>query len=194
MHLIKGMEESEDYIFIKRIQNGDHNAYAFLVDKYKKMVYTLALKTIGNVEDAQDAAQESFIKAFQNINSFKNEAKFSTWLYTITYRTAVYNLRKNKIPTQTLNEELIEDIQDDSTNDSIQEQEKTRLTVKKAIASLPKMEGLLISLFYINQCTINEISEITDLSKTNIKVKLYRARKKLKKKLNNTIAKEMNSF
>lgn len=84
---------TEDQIYIGRIKNGNPSAYAFLVDKYKHMVYTISIKILKNTEDAEDAAQESFIKAFQQISSFAGKSKFSTWLYTITYRTAVSRLR-----------------------------------------------------------------------------------------------------
>ena len=77
----------EDQIYIGRIKNGQPAAYSFLVDKYKHMVYTISIKILPNAEDAEDAAQESFIKAYQQINTFAGKSKFSTWLYTITYRS-----------------------------------------------------------------------------------------------------------
>lgn len=179
------MTETEDYFYIDQILNGDNDAYAFLVDRYKNMAYTVALKVMGNVEDAEDTAQESFIKAFQKIHSFKKDSKFSTWLYTIVYRTAVYNLRKNKISTQQINDNITQNNVTDDKNiiDEELNQQKQQKLVKEAIDNLPKLESLLITLFYINENSIAEIKEITGLSESNIKVKLYRSRKKLKKQL-----------
>lgn len=175
----------EDTLYIERILNGDHNAYAFIVDKYKRMVYTVALKVLRNTEDAEDTAQESFIKAFQKLPSFKNESKFSTWLYTIVYRTAVYNLRRNKIATQQINDDISENLlmEDDDAFTKEMNDLLVIKNVKEAINKLPRMESLLITLFYINENSIAEISKITDLSESNIKVKLFRARKKLKNQL-----------
>lgn len=187
------MNDSKDYIYIEKILAGDSNAYKHLVDKYKRMAYTVALKIMRNIEDAEDTTQESFIKAYQQIHTFKNESKFSTWLYTIVYRTAIFNLRKKQIITQQINEGITEDYISDSGNvndNELLEQENIKL-VKKAINNLPEIESLLITLFYINENSITEIKEITGLSKSNIKVKLYRARKKMKKELKEIIETKM---
>jgi len=183
------MVENEDRIYIELVLGGDDKAYAFLVNKYKKMAYTVALKVMRNAQDAEDTTQESFIKVFQNLHSFKKESKFSTWLYTIVYRTAAYNLRKNKIPTQQINEDITEAHPTEDVNLSEAElnEQLALKQLKYAINKLPRTESLLISLFYINENSIAEISEITNLSESNIKVKLFRARKKLKKLLKQTI-------
>lgn len=189
------MTETEDYFYIDRILNGDSNAYAFLVDKYKRMAYTVALKIMQNAEDAEDVTQESFIKAFKKIHSFKKDSKFSTWLYTIVYRTAIYNLRKNQISTQQINEDITKNhITDtiDPVGQEVQQQIQLKL-VKEVIDTLPRLESLLITLFYINENSIVEIKEITGLSESNIKVKLYRARKKIKKQLLHSIEFEINT-
>lgn len=189
------MTETEDYFYIDRILNGDSNAYAFLVDKYKRMAYTVALKIMQNAEDAEDVTQESFIKAFKKIHSFKKDSKFSTWLYTIVYRTAIYNLRKNQISTQQINEDITKNhITDtiDPVGQEVQQQIQLKL-VKEVIDTLPRLESLLITLFYINENSIVEIKEITGLSESNIKVKLYRARKKIKKQLLYSIEFEINT-
>ncbi|MEE9363469.1 MAG: RNA polymerase sigma factor [Cellulophaga sp.] len=183
------MSSTEDNFFIDRVCKGDIDAYTFLVNKYKRMAYTVALKIMRNVEDAEDATQESFIKAYQKIHYFKKDAKFSTWLYTIVYRTAVYNLRKNQISTTQIDEIITEEYSTEDNNVFTVAIENQLLLEKvtTAIHKLPRMESLLISLFYTNESSIEEISIITGLSKTNIKVKLYRARKKLKKLLDNPL-------
>ncbi len=188
------MVDTEDSIYIERIINGDNNAYAFLVNKYGKMAYTVALRVMRNKEDAEDTAQESFIKAFQKIRSFKNNSKFSTWLYTIVYRTAVYNLRKNKITTQQIDDDITGSHTIEGINASELELNDKLLskTVKEAIDKLPRTESLLITLFYINGNSVAEIRKITDLTESNIKVQLYRARKKLKKILKTTINHQLN--
>jgi RNA polymerase sigma-70 factor (ECF subfamily) len=144
-----------DFKYIERLQQGDLHAFTILVDKYKNMVFTIALKIIGNKYDAEDVAQESFVKAYQQIHSFKKESKFSTWLYTITYRTALYHLRKNKIDTQPITNDDNESFTSQSSSQIEQLKEKEQKQyVMQAINKLPKTEALLITLFYINENTI----------------------------------------
>lgn len=184
-----------DLAYINRIQEGDLAEFSKLVDKYKGMVYAVALKLLGNPADAEDIAQESFIKAYQQIGSFKRESKFSTWLYTITYRSALYHIRKNSIDARYIdfqdNEKFESNTNTQIESLKIKEQQKF---IKEAIDSLPMMEGLLVTLFYIDENSIEEISSITGLSTTNIKVKLFRARKKLKKILEHILKGESKSI
>ncbi|WP_299241587.1 sigma-70 family RNA polymerase sigma factor [uncultured Aquimarina sp.] len=189
------MSSEEDFIHIEKIRQGDFEALSYIVDKYKDMVYNIALKIVKNKIEAEDIAQESFIKVYQQIHTFKKESKFSTWLYTITYRTAIYGLRKNKINTQPIVNEDHEKLksQNLSQQESLQYKD-TQYFVKLAINSLPSIEGLLITLFYIDENSIEEIHDITGLSKSNIKIKLFRARKKLKKQLNGLLKDELKNI
>jgi RNA polymerase sigma factor (sigma-70 family) len=149
------------------------------------MAYTIALKILRNQEEAEDAAQESFIKAYQQIHSFQGNSKFSTWLYTIVYRTSVSKLQKNRIVTFAIDDELNEDYTYDYSNtqlEQLQINEQSKF-IKQAIRKLPETEALLITLFYMNENTVKEIEEITGMTVSNIKVKLFRARKILEKEL-----------
>src|SRR5258706_1969705 len=179
------MDNSEDQVHIDAVKNGDPVPYSFLVDKYKYMVYTIALKIVRNQEDAQDAAQESFLKAYQQIHQFEGRSKFSTWLYTIVYRTSISKLKENRIETLSISNDMNENYTDNYTapqHEQLQAKQRQRL-VKEAIQKLPPTEALLITLFYLTENTIKEIHEITGLSVTNIKIKLFRARKKLEREL-----------
>ena len=189
------MTPENDLTYIDRIMQGDRAAFSKLVDKHKNMVYAVALKLLGNHADAEDIAQESFIKAYQQMSSFKQESKFSTWLYTITYRTALYHIRKNRIDTRYMDFKDNEKFQSDTITQiesyKIKEQQKF---IKEVVDALPTMEGLLVTLFYIDENSVEEISSITNLSATNIKVKLFRARKKLKKSLEHALKGESRSL
>ncbi len=195
MHLIDKMSFEKDLECVAKVRDGDLVAFTYLVEKYKEMVYAVALKVLGNAADAEDVAQESFIKAYQRIGDFKKASKFSTWLYTIAYRSALYHKRGNAIDTRRIelsDEERFQTITNSQSDDfKTREQQKF---IKIAIDSLPPMEGLLITFFYIDENTIQEISAITSLSTTNIKVKLFRARKKLRKKLEIILRDESNSI
>lgn len=174
--------QAKDHIHIQKVLDGDTAAYSHLVSQYKDMVYTLAFSILKQETEAEDAAQESFIKAYQKLRTFKKDAKFSTWLYTITYRTAIYNLRRRKPISELPSDEIIGSDTSKSQITKLTQIEQQHY-IRNAIKLLPETEGALITLYYLEENTIEEISEITSLSKSNVKVKLFRARKKLKENL-----------
>ncbi len=178
------MKETQDHVYINRTRNGDTPSFTFLVDKYKDMAYTIALRVLKNPEDAEDAAQESFVKAYQQLHSFEEKSKFSTWLYTIVYRTAITKKQKKVLLTFSFDNQA-ENYRFESGEDHVENIEAAdrQQFVRKAIGSLPETEGLLITLFYLNENTIREIAEITGLTESNVKVKLFRAKKILEDKL-----------
>jgi RNA polymerase sigma factor (sigma-70 family) len=177
------MELADDRHYIDKVKNGEPASYAFLVNKYKDMVYSIGLKILRDADDAQDLAQESFIKAYQQIHSFQGNSKFSTWLYTITYRTAVSRLKENKVNTVELNGETHEVVDNLPGQFEQLHARQVKQQVQAAIQKLPEVDALLVTLYYINDLPIKEIEEITGLSKANVKIKLHRARKALEKDL-----------
>jgi RNA polymerase sigma-70 factor (ECF subfamily) len=179
------MKNQGDQIHIDNVKKGDLASFTFLVDKYKNMAYTIAIKILGNAEDAEDAAQESFVKAYLQINAFQGNSKFSTWLYTIVYRTSISKIHRHKFELSSLDEALTENYSFDYATPQLEHLQATEREkyVKAAIAKLPKLESLIITLYYMNENSIEEIEEITGLSASNIKVKLFRARKVLGKEL-----------
>jgi RNA polymerase sigma factor (sigma-70 family) len=175
----------QDQIYIDRILTGDHRAFGFLVDKYKQMAFTIAFKIVENETDAEDITQESFVKIYRQLHTFEGKSKFSTWLYTVVYRTAVSKLQVNTLDTSPFTDELTENYFTESHPSSIRELEVAdqRRYVDEAIQRLPKLEGLLITLYYLEENSPKEIQEITGLSAENIRIKLFRARKKLELRL-----------
>jgi RNA polymerase sigma-70 factor (ECF subfamily) len=179
------MDKSEEEAYINAIKSGNYACYRFIVNHYKYMAYTIAFKILSNAEDAEDAAQESFIKAYQQIRQFEGKSKFSTWLYTIVYRTAISKLKENKIQILPISDIVWETYAHEYTTPQLEQlhiKDEQRY-VKEAIQKLPKTEALLVTLFYLNENTVKEIQEITGLSLPNIKIKLFRARKKLERNL-----------
>ncbi|MFN8355128.1 MAG: sigma-70 family RNA polymerase sigma factor [Spirosomataceae bacterium] len=178
------MDILDDQIQIDRILNGETSAYRFLVERYKRMVYSIALKVLVNLQDAEDAAQESFLKAFQQLHTFEQKSKFSTWLYTLTYRTCLNKLRERQSETAFLSDEVAMYQADDTPNaaELLSRHEQAQV-VKQAIDQLPRQDGLLILLYYYEDKSIKEIEEITNLSASNIKIRLHRARKVLEQQL-----------
>jgi RNA polymerase sigma factor (sigma-70 family) len=175
------MKFETDIFYLQQIISGNARAYAFLVEKHKDMVLSIALKIVHNREDAEEIAQDSFVKAYQSISGFKNEAKFSTWLYRIVYNSAISKVRKKKLEVAPLEDSIINNYSEDSLDHSfflVEEPDQFEL-LQKALKSLPEDENVIVSLFYQNDHSIEDISAITGLTVANVKVKLHRIRKKL---------------
>ena len=174
------MDKQNDLFLINKVKEGDTQAFSSLVKRYETRVISLVWKIVKNKEDAEDIGQEIFVKAFQNLSRFKGEAKFSTWLYQISYNTAVSYYRKKEIEITTdifyTNDETIAETQN-SLNKMIAEERANILN--KAITNLDAQESALIDLYYREECSVEEIAEITGLSNSNVKVSLFRVRKKL---------------
>lgn len=190
------MDKNLDQIYIDKVLQGDTNAFAYLINKYKDMAYTLAIKIVKNHEDAEEVAQDSFLKAFEKLNSFKGNSKFSTWLYTIVYRNSITKIRKKKVTTSGIDDFVIDNYSEGSEFPQLEaikngEQQKY---VREAIDRLPEKDALLITLFYMNESSVEEIEQITNLTQSNIKVKLFRARKKLNTELSFLLKEEVKTI
>ncbi|HEX6889770.1 MAG TPA: RNA polymerase sigma factor [Chryseolinea sp.] len=179
------MDNQEELDHIRKVLNGEHSAYAFLVDRYKGMAYSIALKILENQEDAQDVAQEGFIKAYQQLRQFEGKSKFSTWLYTIVYRTALAKAKEARVRTFSITQQFKETFADDyaAPQLALMQADDEQRSVNLAVNKLPKTDALLVILYYIDDNSITEIHKITGMSVPNIKIRLFRARKKLEREL-----------
>jgi len=169
----------DDKYYIDRIVGGDVNAFSYLVDKYKGMVYTLSLKFLKNDEDAEELAQDVFIKVFNGLKDFKFDSKFSTWLYRITYNAAISKLRKKQIETRDIENVSLPESQVLNSYNAVNEltkQEQIKY-IKLVFERLNEEDSVILTLFYLQENSIQEICEITGYSESNVKVKLHRARK-----------------
>lgn len=183
------MSQKPDEDLINKVIKGENNAYAILVDRYKHMVYTLALKIVKNREDAEEVAQDSFIKAYNALNDFKGESKFSTWLYKIAYYRSLDYLKKNKRQVETTSIDISEEYNIASMDDALDRMEvKERAEIiKHAIEKLPAADAVLITLYYFETLSMNEISKVMEIPANTIKVRLFRGRKRLAKILENNL-------
>ncbi|MDF1573966.1 MAG: sigma-70 family RNA polymerase sigma factor [Bacteroidales bacterium] len=169
----------EKYL-IERVKAGDREAFAGLVDSYKDMVYTVCLRMLRNEADAGEAAQDVFMKAFRSIGSFQAKSKFSTWLYRITYNNCISVIRK-KVKMIDLVDEIPDGEVDQSEMnglESLSAQERSRY-LNMAIESLAETDAVVVTLFYFDELSLEEIAGITGLSSSNIRIKLHRSRKKM---------------
>ncbi len=175
------MEFADDISCIGQILEGNINAYSYLVDKHKDRVFNLAFRICGNHEEAEEIAQDAFLKAFRALKSFRRKSRFNTWLYRITYNTAISLVRARKRHELSIEDLPVEFIEFNPDNTGINESEYEYRSslVKFAMKKLTEEERGLISLYYYEELNTEEISEITGISKNNIKVKLFRARQRL---------------
>jgi RNA polymerase sigma factor (sigma-70 family) len=179
----------EEYETIKMVQNGNTQAFAYLVNKYQDIVFSIALKVLKNREEAEEMAQETFIKAFRSIQSFKGNSKFSTWLYSITYNTCITQTRKKKISTAPLDNLSITPEESDESFSNFTQENRIDL-LDAAMKKLPEDDYMLLILYYYDNQSVDEICRITGLSDSNVKIKLFRARKKIYNLMNEVIKQE----
>ncbi len=175
------MELEQDNIYIKRVLDGDRNAFAYLVDKYKSIVFSLALRITKDREEAEEIAQDAFIKAYQSLKSFQGKAKFSSWLYRIVYTTGISHIRKQEQGRISLDETNIPEtlyVESKRNYEALSEAERKKY-LEIALDSLDADERMLIILYYYEEKELEDIAGIAGITKTNTKVKLFRARKKM---------------
>ena len=189
-----GPSDSE---IISLVLKGDHNAYALLVERYKSYVFTLTLRFTKNREDAEEVSQDIFVKAYRSLADFKGTAKFSTWLYTIVNTTCITFLRKKRLDIRSLDDEKTFEVADsqDSGFRANQVEQKSRLNmVNRAIAMLSPDDAEIITLFYKSEQSLEEISRILGVEVNTAKVRLHRARTRLKEKMEKHFAEEVRDL
>ncbi len=176
---------------IKQVLKGDQNAFGEIVEMYKDKVFQISYRMLGNRHEAEDIAQEAFIRAYVNIQSYKKEFKFSTWLYRITTNLCIDRIRKKK-PDYYLDAEVAgtegltmysqipsklrlpeEDVESLELHDTIQNE----------IMKLPEKYRSVIVLKYIEELSLKEISEILDMPLGTVKTRIHRGREALRKRL-----------
>lgn len=172
-------KEEQDYI--DRILKGDTAAFSILVDQYKTLVFTLALRMLKNREEAEEIAQDTFIKIFKSLSKFKGDAKLSSWIYRVTYNTCLDSLKKRKKEYNTVaideyTEHQVKTV--DNALDKLEASERKQ-AIKECIERLPGEDSFLMTLYYFEELSLEEISKIVELTPNNVKVKLFRSRKKL---------------
>lgn len=186
-----------DNDLISRVLNGDQQAYAGLVTRYQNYVFTLALRFTKNREDAEEVAQDIFIKAYRALADFRGASKFSTWLYTIVNTTCITFLRKKRLQVHSLDNEKVFEVADnqDSGMRANQVEQKSRTAmVNQAISMLSPDDAEVITLFYKGEQTLEEIARILGIEANTAKVRLHRARTRLKEKMETHFAEEVRDL
>jgi RNA polymerase sigma factor (sigma-70 family) len=189
--------ETADIDVISQVLKGDHNAYATLVNRYNNFVFTIVLRYVKGREDAEEVAQDVFIKAYKSLSSFKGDSKFSTWLYTVTTTTCITFLRKKKLEVQSLdNEKVFEaagEIAGDMSANQVEQKSKVNM-VNEAIKMLSPDDAQVIMLFYKGEQTLEEMAKILNKEPNAVKVQLHRARTRLKEKMQKHFSAEVKDI
>jgi RNA polymerase sigma-70 factor, ECF subfamily len=183
--------ETSQIELVKRIKGGDMLAFHEIVELYKKKVYYIAYNICNDHHEAEDISQEVFIKVFRYIDSFRSEAKFSTWIYQVAVNTSIDTLRKYKkrqfsMETAQMDSLPPETSATGSTVTCPQSHAARNLLRQRLLQALPelsKKERTIFVMRYFNEFKPLEIAEILNLSINSIKTMLLRAKKKLRKKL-----------
>jgi RNA polymerase sigma-70 factor, ECF subfamily len=176
---------------IKQVKKGDQDAFAEIVEYYKDKVYQLCYRMLGNAHEAEDSAQEAFIRAYVNIHSYDSTKKFSTWLYRIATNLCIDRIRKKK-PDYYLDAEIsgtdgLDMYSQIPAKQELPEDELEKLElqeqIQQEILKLPEKYRSVIVLKYVDELSLKEISDILDLPVGTVKTRIHRGREALRNKL-----------
>ena len=185
-----------DIELIEQTLAGNQAAYTDLIKRHQRFVFTLALRFSKNREDAEEIAQDCFVKAYRSLSNFQRQSKFSTWLYSIVYTTAMTALRKKRVDTDSIDDEnTYIQLENHSGYDTNSAENKSRsYYLNQAIAQLLPDDAVIISLFYMGEQSLEEIGQTLGIEANTVKVKLFRARQRLKEKLERSLKHEVKEL
>ncbi|HWZ16089.1 MAG TPA: RNA polymerase sigma factor [Mucilaginibacter sp.] len=185
-----------DIELIEQTLAGNQSAYTDLVKRHQRFVFTLAMRFAKGREDAEEIAQDCFIKAYRSLASFQGQSKFSTWLYSIVYTTAMTFLRKKRVATDSIDDENIHiQIENHSGYDVNNVENKSKsFYLNQAIEQLLPDDAAIITLFYKGEQSLEEIGQAMGMEANTVKVKLFRARQRLKEKLERNLKHEVKEL
>lgn len=181
----------EENRLIDRILAGEERCYAELVDQYKSYAYTIALKIVRDKAEAEEVAQDAFIKAFNYLKNFNRTARFSTWLYRIVFNTAISYKRKNKLVTEGIDNKQI--VNPERADAGVELGDK-QVFVARALSKLNEADQLAIQLFYIKEFSLEEVADMMGQNANTVKVRIHRARQRLAEELKIMLKKEALSL
>ena len=175
------LADTSDDQFVLRTVSGDPSAFVMLVERYKRAVYSLAYRLLGNAADAEDAAQETFVRAYTRLSSYQVGSRFGSWLLSITSHWCIDFLRRRRAVS--LDEIEIGPVADESSDqpEALALQSERRDEVQRWLDNLPAPYRSVLVLRYWHDLSYTEISETTGLPVSTIRMRLFRARQLLAK-------------
>lgn len=168
---------------MRRVLEGDTEAFSIVVDRYGDGVLRLAMRIVGDHDLARDIVQETFIKAWSHLGRWRGKSTLSTWLFRIAYNTAITHMRRRRRPLVSLHSSVADEEEPFSSEEENVLSEERYAELEAALGRLAPDERALVTLFYNDDCSVAECARIMRLSESNIKVRLHRVRKKLKDEL-----------
>jgi RNA polymerase sigma factor (sigma-70 family) len=189
--------EVTDRDLITKVLAGDQAAFSGLVKRYQDYVFTLTLRFTKNREDAEEVAQDVFVKAYKALADYKGTAKFSTWLYTVVYTTSISFLRKKKMNTTSIDDDQhviqLENHESSFMANTIEQKSKLN-SLNQAIGMLSPDDAAIITLFYKSEQSLDEIAKILTIEANAVKVRLHRARQRLREKMEQLLKGEFSDM
>ena len=170
----------EERLYVEKVLSGNTSAFEYFVSNYQGMAINIAYRVCENMQDAEDVVQESFVKAYRNLHTFRLESKFSTWFYRIVFNTAVTHTKAKMWVIDDEVETVAVDLSSDLDTANQIDLNETSEIVSHVLSKMPNGYGLILSLFYLEDNSVKEVAEITGLNNSNVKVMLFRARKMFK--------------
>lgn len=172
--------KNDELHIITSILAGNTERFSYFLDTYGQQIFTLIVRMVGSPEDAEELTQDTFMKAFRHLSDFNGKSSFSTWLYRIAYNTALSSLRKQPNEVLSVDDRLWNNLTENEIDRALDEEDEERIEqLQRALKKLTPDERALVTLFYEEDRPIAEICHILNQTEGNVKVKLYRIRKKL---------------
>lgn len=181
---------------IANVKNGKSDAFRLLVEEYQHLAFTIAYNIVKNRQDAEEVTQDSFVKVFNKISQFKEESKFSSWLFKIVYNTALSKIRKKQLDTFSLEHDdySIEYGVDSHNGWNQMVLDDQKKYIHRALDRLSEKDKIVLTLFYLADENLAEIGKITNEKQGTVKARLHRARSKVYDQLNVLLKNELKEL
>ncbi|MCK5820237.1 MAG: RNA polymerase sigma factor [Bacteroidales bacterium] len=190
------MQQKKDIEIIASVLKGNTNDFGLLIDRYQDKAFRLSISILKNEDEAQEITHMAFIKAYENLGRFKNEAKFSTWFFRIVYNLCISHHRYEQKFSRDISPEETADLAPAELNEGIKylNRKEQQKYIARAFECLASDDLVLVKGYYMEDLDMNELAAITGLSISNVKVKLFRARKRLYLELEKCLKDELMSL
>jgi RNA polymerase sigma-70 factor (ECF subfamily) len=190
------MREEEEQQLVLLAQQGDVKAFEAIVLAHQKAIYSFVYNTTHNVMDAEEIAQDVFVKAYRNLSSFRGDARLKTWLFKIAHNTLASHFRKKEVKTSPIDETPLGEANESAiagAMSAITTEERSRY-IEEALGKMAPQQQLLIQLFYLEELSLKEIETVTGLNEGSIKTGLMRGRNRLYALLKESLKQEIHTL
>ncbi|MEO8168362.1 MAG: sigma-70 family RNA polymerase sigma factor [bacterium] len=182
-----GLPIQSDNDILEQIRRGDARKYSIIVDRHKNQAYALAFRLVGEKREAEELVQDGFVRAFRNLDQFRGDARFSTWLYRIVYNLCMTRVtrRQPRPDSIDINEEMLDNIfvDEEMGADERMETDEYNRMIAEEIQQLPEKFKSAVTLFYLQEMSYEEMTGILNLPLGTVKTNLFRGRNLLRERV-----------